>query len=886
MNSTDIIFDDSVSSPYIPNHNMPGPHNDVCKKCGLWKGCNSPWMPREGSHADILIVGEAPGSLEDKQGRPFVGSSGDLLRSTLEDYNGVKFAFTNSVRCHPVDNKTPTISQIKHCNNFLLQDIEETQAKTVLLVGNTALRSMIGQNGIMGWRGKKIKKDGKTYFPTYHPAMFLHSQAREDQMLDWLNDIDKAVKFSQGEEEPPAPDVFSIRVVTTLAEAEEMFSKLAKYKRCGFDLEFKYLGAYRPDNAILIASFAIMNKEATKGIAWALPLMHPESPFTDDETLILVDKLEEFAESETGKIGHNIKIDHLQLIANYGIELLNVIGDTMLLSQLLDSRPGFHDLKQLAGKHLGMYDYDSELEMYVATHPEADYARGGDYSTIPLNILAPYAAKDAAATLALEPVLTKQLDDALSALYYELVVQASSVFTRIESNGNAVDTDVINQYAEIYINKNNELLQEMRALPYVRSIEEYLNVNLAERYAAGKLSDEDYKLRYKSFNPNSPVQVRKVVYDHLQMPIIAVTESGYPSVKAAIVKWLDHPWISKYTEWKLYSSAMSKYLRPVWNWIDVDGRVRSQYKIIGTETGRTASAKPNMQNIPAPEKNPDTLLESHPIKDIFRSTYDGHGELADGKYVSWDGGCLMSVDYSAMEMRIMATVSQSKAMIKMFREGKDPHTYVSSKLYKVPEAEVQKPQRYRAKWVNWTMLFGGGWNTLVGLYRIPEEEAKELQAGWYSIFPEVPEYNTEMIEFTREHGYSVSNFGRRRYLPNITSEDRKFAAKAEREATNHPIQSAASDVLMMALVIIDSIMLFHGFKTKIINTVHDSIVFDIYPGELDSVYGICLDVMVNIKHYAADHYPNIATDWIQVPFVADAEIGINYGSLKPYEGRV
>lgn len=852
----------------------PSKDHPACMKCQLHKNCNHPFMKADTpGNERVLFVGEAPGEIEDEQSKPFVGKSGEYLRSVVNEI-GVPVGFTNAVRCRPVENATPTTKQIALCKEFLLGDIEASPAEIIVLLGNTALKSIIGYSGISNWRGKLLEKDGRKYLATYHPAALLYEQGRGESSVienQFLEDMGKIMETLDGVEQQGADSKFEYVYVNTLSKAKEMFEELKKTELCGYDLEFIDLHAFEEGNAILMASFATRNPD--KG--YALPLLHKETPFTDEELTEIIVMFEEFLTGSTLKIGHNVKIDSLLPYATLGIKIKNVVGDTLVLSKLVDSRPGIHDLKQLAGKHLGMYDYENPLTMYVAEHPEANYKEHGNYSNIPLDILWPYAAKDAVATLLLYPILLSKLDEKQKSLYLEVLVPAIETFTRIEANGCKFDLNIISEYRKIYENENMELLEKMRAYPQVQELERELNDS---KYKGKKqLQDPTFNSshpRWIKFNPNSPDQISKIVYEKLKFePIYFSKKTKKPSTDAKALKWYKHEWLDLYRNYKLYSSALSKYLNQMQDWLGVDGRARSSYNLIGTETGRTSSEDPNLQNIPTPEKQPGTLLEKYPIKNIFTST--------------WEDGCLLAVDYSSMEMRMMAAVSQSKAMIKLFAEHKDPHTFVASKLYRIPEEEITKPKRYRAKWVNWTMLYGGGWPTLRDTYGLSEKESKELEAGWIAIFPEVSESYKEQVKFTKKHGYSVSPLGKRRYLPNInikakTKEEYRLLSEAEREAANHPIQSVASDLLIMSITVISNVMQAHNMKSLIINTVHDSILFDIYPGELDEVYKLCIDVMQNIIEYASEYFPHIDLSWLTIPLIADAEIGRHYGSLKEY----
>jgi DNA polymerase-1 len=821
----------------------------------------------------VLLVGEAPGATEDRKDRPFVGKSGKFLRDMVEDELLLNCAYTNTIRCRPPDNATPTTRQLKLCQPFLFSDLEVFKdVEVVVLLGNSALKSATGYSGITSWRGRQLQKNingnSFTFLPTFHPAAVLPGRGNPERLDQWMSDLADVSEMVEGVLKQPADAHYEYMLVNDMASAKVMFAEIKEAGRVAFDLEFVSLQAFVGGNEIIMASFA------TKDKAWAIPIYHPESGFLGDE-FDIIELLEEFAtDDEIKKIGHNIKIDHLIMLSTLGTEVHGVDGDTMLLSQVVDSRKLLHDLAQLASKYLNMVDYDQELRTYLEEHPEADPKQGGSYAKVPLDILWLYAAKDASATYLLESILLDMLDAKQRVLYEQLVLPCSDTFTRIEANGCKPDIDIIEMYDMIYEEENAALLQKLRRDKDVIELEKQMNgISDKSREVIftddGRISTVSTKSGgFKMYNPNSSQQTAKLLYDIKGHPVLGLTKKKKPSVAADVIADLNDPWLDEYRLWKLYASARSKYLTKMPGWIDADGRIRSEYSIVGAETGRTSSKKPNLQNIPTPEKEPGTLLEEFPIKNAFTHT--------------WDGGCIYAVDYKAVEMRMMATLSRSKRMVEMFNAEADPHTFVCAQLNKIPESRVTKELRYRAKWVNWTMLFGGSWKTLVRLYRIPEEEARDLVDGWYAIFPEVLEFYAAQVDFTKKHGYSVSPLGRRRYIPYITNAPDKQRLEAERQAANHPIQSSASDLLLMSIVVIDNVMLLHNMNSMIINTVHDSVVFDVYPGELKTVHELCEDVMCNLESYANMYFPGVDLSWITIPLRVDGEYGSHYGDMKHY----
>jgi len=236
----------------------------------------------------------------------------------------------------------------------------------------------------------------------------------------------------------------------------------------------------------------------------------------------------------------------------------------------------------------------------------------------------------------------------------------------------------------------------------------------------------------------------------------------------------------------------------------------------------------------------------------------------------------------------MASVSGCKGMVQAFEDNVDVHSFVTEQLYGVKREDYPpdewKSMRYRAKWVNWSLMYGGSWYTLHNLYGISEEDAKRLVNTYYTSFPEVLDFKDDTLEFAHANGYVESKFGRRCYLPYINDSNDGKRSKAERTAINMPIQSAASDVLVAAIIVIDDLMQQDGFDSLMVNTVHDSIMFDVWPAELDDLIALCKDVMENLPTtYSHKYFPGLDFSWFTVPLKIDCETGSHYGSVKHYE---
>lgn len=899
---------------------------EVCQQCKLYQqGCTTHLMSGQGSdHPDIIFIGEAPGRDEDERGTPFVGASGKLLRGTVEGLGIENARYTNVVRCRPPDNRTPTPKEIAYCSDFLVDELAQHSPKVVVMLGNTPLKAVLGYNGISSFQGQIIIQDGVRYVPLYHPAYALRGGSVA--IDEWQASFSSVIDALHSNGEYKAADVhyqylYPMELDELGTMRDELLSKPDDLVAC--DIESINLDVAYPDNKII--SIALANSKK----AWSFPIHHKDSWWSEAECQYIIEDVLTPILTQCRIINHNIKFDCKMIRHFLGIDFVPY-GDTIQLSRLVNPQALEHGLKRLAGVHLQMFDYDEELRQYVAEHPECDYGRGGNYGNVPLDVLLPYGGKDVSATVLLHNELHPQLTEKQRTLYDQMIIKADYAIGQIEENGFKLDYWIINRYLNVY-----KAIMEHVYMPKINNdpdVQLYLDAkDMYDRLKSAKILTErkdgkiikceidwpdgtkrrcdkndwqsvyvDYQdelqaidvpqsKRKPEFNPGSSHQIWPVLFTHKGLKPasgeIVKTDSGTPSTKRDVLKEivydLEKPnqFLSDYMDWKLLFSISNKtfksMLDPNKDWYSADGRVRSTYTIGGAKTGRTSSTQPNLQNIPAIEKEPGTVLQYLPAKNCFTHTFPGGG--------------LAMIDYSGMELRVMSSIAGITGMIDVFNRAGDVHRYVSSLIYKIPEEEITKFQRYRGKWCNWSLLYMGGWWTLYRLYRInglTEAEAKRVATLYYDVFPQLPEYHKDVEKFLKEHGYVESAFGRKLSLPGFTSEKEYERSDALRTAVNFPIQGLASDVLMVALGITAQLMRGKGYQSMFVNTVHDSLVIDYHPDERDEIVKLTTDVMENVVDYAAEYMPGLDFTWLQVPLKADVDYGTHYGSYGFYQPPV
>jgi uracil-DNA glycosylase family 4 len=890
----------------------------------------------------ILFIGEAPGGTEDEppagvEPQPFIGKAGKILRDAIDvaDYEDHEYGFTNVVRCRPPDNRTPKSKEIQACSQFLVDEIEERNPYVVVLLGATALSAVLGESGITQYNGVVIERDDRVYIPMFHPSYF--NYGGRDKLDEWFLAVERALHIARegSKDYQPASDDWEIIIPRTVDDIREMAEVLRTTRDdhgpVSYDIEAQWLSEAKAGNRVLSVSFGSIDDRK----AWSIPIDHDESWWTEDEIEYILDMMYDIM-SRRDVIGHHIRFDTKLTRALLGIDC-KPAGCTMLVSQLLDAVPGRHGLKRLAGLHLGMYDYDKELEDYKAEHPECDYKKGGHYGNVPLSLLLPYGAKDAIATSELYPILEPKMTYKQSILYHQVIAVVDRDLGFMEQSGFLLDKDIVDRYVRVYtllVKEQQELiLQDWAVAEYTRMrqtgevdqavaarlVKAYSKANKPPKfiqYLMGEIPEADVKKviqpKFK-FNPNSSEQMNGVLYGVKGFAVPHYTETGNPSVGMDQLKLSDEivedEIFEPYRLWKLYAGMVSKYLAPPLRgeWDFGDDRVRVHFNIGGASTGRLSSSDPtNLQNIPTPEKEPGTVLAHLPIKNIFQATWYGQVVSPTGRLerapegvmrldnsfetiMTGDTGCLYAADFSSMELRIMASVSGCQGMIDVFLEGLDPHCYVTRQVFRdVIPADADdktiktkyKTWRYRAKWTNWTLLFGGDEYTLHNTYRLPIEEARAIVKAYYERFPEILEFQEDTKRFLKANGFVESPLGRRLHLPDIYDKNQGRANKAQRTGVNMPIQGTASDILLMAIIIIGKRMRADKMKSLLVNTVHDSVVQDVYPGELFALKDLCEDSMENVVTYAPQYFPDVDLSWLRVPLKADGEVGTHYGALE------
>ena len=548
-----------------------------------------------------------------------------------------------------------------------------------------------------------------------------------------------------------------------------------------------------------------MSFSITENQAFYVPV-----PAEREEAIKIVREFEPVFKNEKSlKVGQNIKYDML-VLQNYGIEVRGKLFDTMVAHYVLQPELR-HNM-----------DYLAEIYLHYQTIHIEELIGPKGKGQKNMRDLSPqevylYACEDADVTLKLKNILEQELkkNDA-EKLFYEIEMPLVPVLVNIESNGVRLDTEALKQSSEHFTTR-------------LQSIEK-----------------EIYTLAEGEFNIASPKQVGEILFDKLKIVEKAKkTKTGQYVTSEEVLESLrnKHDIIGKILEYRGLKKLLSTYIDALPQLINPQtGRIHTSFNQTVTATGRLSSSNPNLQNIP---------IRDEDGKEIRKA------------FIPDDGCSFFSADYSQIELRIMAHLSEDKNMIDAFLSGYDIHAATAAKIYKVDIKEVTADMRRKAKTANFGIIYGISVFGLAERMNVDRKEAKELIDGYFETYPQVKSYMDKSIQVAREHGYVETIFHRKRFLPDINSRNAVVRGYAERNAINAPIQGSAADIIKVAMARIYERFKAEGLKAKMILQVHDELNFSVPAKEKEIVEQVVIEEME--KAYR-----------MHVPLKADCGWGTNW----------
>jgi uracil-DNA glycosylase family 4 len=825
-----------------------------CERCSLHrrKGVRV-CLPAEGEPGGLLVVGEAPGRDENSAGRPFVGSSGRVLRAAVRQHWKGPVAIDNAVKCLPPKDG-PGEKAVAACRGYLAQTIREVQPTRIVTVGGVSVKSLFGRAVPM-----LSSRRAYSYLPGSQTPVFfvLHPAAgmRNRFIRQWW---DEDIRWALTAEPPsPPPWQAPVRLVQTALESEQVLEEFHERALGGewFAFDVETIGRMYGNYHCMI-SLAICPQDADEPCVWTGPALQNER--------VIKTLRGWFADPSYKKVAQNTKFDAQVIHATLGVDVAGLHGDVRLWRKLLfaDADAHLNVMAELVGmggmkEEMAEYlergvrlahgavrkgDWSRLADTPVGNDPRAQHAiEVGEevaryaYGLVPHDVLYRYNARDSVATSRLGRLLEPQVsaDANLARTWRALPKPAMKAIEQVERWGVRVDQDVLKWFSIDMREKLEQLTSILQG-------------------QAGSLE----------FNPGSNQQVADILYKKLKFKPAKLTPSGAPSTDEESLAALKgkHPFVDALLEYRKFEKLRGTYADGMLEHIRADGRVHPSFNLDGARSGRLSCSDPNLQNIPRPTSD--------------------YGKMARDCFTVEPGFVMLSADYSQIELRVAAALSGDPVMRQIFIDGVDYHQrtaeMVSRTAWNVPPEGVTKEMRSQAKIVNFSMLYGAGDGRIADAIGTSVRQAEKVREAILGNFKLLAKYIRSQLSFARKHGevwtWWDGHPARKRGLWRVADPDDLARSRAENGSFNSPVQGTASDFCLASLcACVDWIR--EGFLdncVRLVCAVHDSLIFE---------------VREDVLHAVAKKVRNIMTGWpsLGVPLVVDMEVGTHWGSLKPYE---
>lgn len=627
---------------------------------------------------------------------------------------------------------------------------------------------------------------------------------KQFEFSSWIKRLSEKSAVEGGSEQKSIANSGHYQTIFNADELDHWIKRLKQSEIFAFDTETTSLNY--ADAEIVGVSFSIECGEAAY-----VPVAHDYSsaPKQLDREAVL-EKLRPLLEDPSlPKLGQNLKYD-ANVLNNYQIELKGIVHDTMIQSYVLNSTGSRHDMDSMAMKFLGKN----------TIHYEDVAGKGAKqvlFSKVTIDEAAPYAAEDADITLQLHQHLWPKLqtEPRLKELYEKVEIPLIPVLTRMECNGVLIDTEMLSKQSQAFAKRISELEKEA------------------------------HEIAGEAFNLSSPKQIQTILYEKQGIPVLKKTPKGQPSTAESVLQELalDYPLAQVILEHRGISKLKSTYTDKLPQQVNSrTGRVHTSYHQAVAATGRLSSTDPNLQNIPIRNE------EGRRIRQAF---------------VAPDGKKIIAADYSQIELRIMAHLSDDRGLINAFNEGIDVHRATAAEVFLTPLEEISSEQRRSAKAINFGLIYGMSAFGLARQLRISREQAQSYIDLYFSRYPGVRNYMDNIRQIAKEQGLVETLFGRRLYLPEINARNAQRRQYAERTAINAPMQGTAADIIKKAMIEIDGWIETIPGTVIMIMQVHDELVF-----EVEEKYVELATENIKARMTAAAD--------LKIPLIVDVGIGSNW----------
>lgn len=813
--------------------------NSNCTDCKMHQTCD--WVCEMGTgnaSSDIMVVSKMPNS----------DAYDDLIRKAL-DQVGIdqsKVYYTAAIKCRTFD-QDPSRSDIKACRQYLEAEIAIVKPKWILTFGNEALMSVTGHSGITKYRAKVIDKSlgnhSYSVIPTIAPAAITRNPGQRESWYADLRFFASQVIGKSATIKPPG-----IFYVDTKEKFNQLKLILKKSELLSYDLETSGFDEFAIDAGIvsLAGTSQLYNG---KLIVWALPLRHPGSPFRSNWVKVL-QILKPLLENVPKQVAHNGKFD-ARWLRRFGVNA-RVTYDTMLACHLLDENR-LKGLKPQATSRFGVADWSIDTGKLIET---------------PIKEVLKYNALDTFYTyhIYLETKEEFKEQPRLFRIFALLTIPTNEMLIEAERRGIWIDREKLATHTNIAFKTRDHIDEQL--MEYVP------DPNDPEVNWPTNARDKPLEVNFNASN-----FARWWLFTYLKLPVIARGKTkddgtpGAPSMaEAVMMEYRGHPVVDLLMERSKWQKYCSSFLTAYDEMADHNDRIHTTYKLAGTVTGRLSSGKADAEKVTAVKQIRGVNIQQVPRDPFIR-----------GLFGSAPGYALVEADFSQIELRVVAFLSRDKTMIHLYQTGQDIHRATAANVLGISPQNVTGEDRKKAKAVNFGFVYGMGWRKFIQTAKekydltFSEPEAQLVRKLFFEQFRGLFPWHARQRRLVEQYGRVQSPLGRIRHLPDIFSEEQSVRAEAERQAINSPVQSFASDMTMLSMLLINEQFKENNVKGYVIGTVHDALLFEVKEDQLGVALPLIKDTM---EHLPLKKKFGVTLD---VPIIADLKVGSHWGGARELE---
>jgi uracil-DNA glycosylase family 4 len=787
--------------------------NRECKACPLHESASHVCIPGRGSlNPKVMVVGEAPGSEEDRDGRCFVGPAGQLLQQTIETYNLRPAYLTNAVKCWPPGpnwkkkQRAPSESELGACRGYLDAEIDMMKPRVIVALGNVPLKLLTGITGTKTWSGQVVGRyRGVPVFALLHPSYILRYErdlplyeSHVKELTYLLDPTQRPKKVRVSEIDPGGWRDWVVKCTPPVA----------------FDLETS--GKFKQYGGRIRAASMSDGKTSV----WMDVDKHGRKALAAIRDFYLNDQFE--------KSAHGAAFERRWCMDEFGVEPVGFVWDTLSMSFLIDENSSTR-LDAVAHREAGAPPWDIDPVM-----ARNDWT----WETVPMYVLGPYNAEDSYWTAVVRPILWDKMGDPkfkLREFYERVVLPQSRVAARLEHRGRAYDRKWMGMVDRKYAEVQDGIVAGLDGHPEV--------VKLRRMREAKK----------QNFNWKSDHQKRTFFYDIMKMPVIQRTDGGQPSVAAEVLDKLKDksPLVGEVCRWTGLQTLRTNFLQKWPRFMTDAGIVHGSFNANYVVTGRFSVTNPPEQAIPE-----DVLTRG-----MLVSRWGG------------DGGKIGAYDYRQLEVRLVASESGEERLLRAIRDGADLHDLTARLVF---GKDFTKRQRSIAKRINFGIVYGISEYSLAQDFSMSEDEAARIMKRFRDAYPALFRWMIRQHQAVDSVGYLVNRFGRVRRFPQYKSVSGRQREAMHREAGNFPIASLGADITNIAMIKVDAHLRKVKAKSVLCHQVHDSLLVDLHPDEVNVVTPDVVRIMSEVV-------PGMCP-WLKVKLDVDATTTRRWGGAR-WDGK-